>query len=93
MIEAMACGTPVVATRRGSVPEVVTHGVTGFVADRVDELPRLVELCSGLDAGEIREDVARRFSVDRMIQGYRRAYERVIGPGVAQAQRPVRIAG
>ena len=49
MIEAMACGTPVVATRRGSVPEVVSHGRTGLIVERPSELPRAVELVGALD--------------------------------------------
>jgi len=79
MIEAMACGTPVVATRRGSVPEVVTHGRTGFVVDSLDRMPVAVELAGALDEDALREEVARRFSVQAMVRGYLRAYAAAIG--------------
>jgi len=79
MIEAMACGTPVVATRRGSVPEVVSHCRTGVVVDTVEDMPAAVELVGALDETEIRNEVAQRFSVERMIDGYLRAYHSVIG--------------
>lgn len=89
MIEAMACGTPVVATRRGSVPEVVSHGRTGLVVDTIEQMPAAVELAGTLDEAEIRDEAARRFSVERMVDGYLRAYDAVIGERV---QDPVAVA-
>ena len=75
LIESMACGTPVVATRRGSVPEVVRHGVTGIVVDHFDEFAPAVERARALDPAELRRDVEERFSPERMVAGYLAAYE------------------
>ncbi len=73
-IEAMACGTPVLAARMGSMPEIVVDGVTGFlcdgVADAVEKVPRL----SALDRRACRAHVERAFSIDRMIDRYIEAY-------------------
>lgn len=79
MIEAMACGTPVVATPRGSVAEVVEDGVTGFIVDGVDEAVAALARVEGLDRARIRERAAARFSVERMVADYLRVYARVLG--------------
>jgi glycosyltransferase involved in cell wall biosynthesis len=78
MIEAMACGTPVIARRRGSVPEVVDEGVTGFVVGDVAEAIDAVGRVAALDRGAVRARVAERFSRDRMVDDYLRVYERVL---------------
>ena len=78
MIEAMACGTPVIARRRGSVPEVVDEGVTGFVVDDVDGATRAVRRVHELDRREVRAKAAERFSRDRMVDDYVRVYEKVL---------------
>lgn len=75
MIEAIACGTPVVAFRRGSVPEVVDDGVSGFVVDTVDEAAAAVERIGHLDRGAIRRCFERRFTAERMARGYLEIYE------------------
>jgi glycosyltransferase involved in cell wall biosynthesis len=79
MIEAMACGTPVVACKRGSVPEVVDEGVTGFSgvaeAELVDALPR----AATLDRHAIRRRAQERFNIERMADDYVRVYERALG--------------
>jgi glycosyltransferase involved in cell wall biosynthesis len=72
MIEAMACGTPVLATARGSVPEVVADGVTGFVRDTADELVEAVGRIGEIDRRACRRHVAERFSADAMTAGYER---------------------
>ena len=72
MIEAMACGTPVLATARGSVPEVVADGVTGFVRDTADELVDAVGRIGEIDRRACRRHVAERFSADAMTAGYER---------------------
>jgi glycosyltransferase involved in cell wall biosynthesis len=78
MIEAMACGTPVIARRRGSVPEVVDEGVTGFVVDDVAGAIDAVGRARALDRRAVRARAAERFSRDRMVDDYMRVYERVV---------------
>jgi glycosyltransferase involved in cell wall biosynthesis len=75
MIEAMACGTPVVATRRGSVPEVVEHGLSGIVVDDWTEMAAALEQADRLDPVEIRAVVEESFSPERMVRDYTAAYE------------------
>jgi glycosyltransferase involved in cell wall biosynthesis len=77
MIEALACGTPVVATARGSVPEIVTHGTTGFVADRDEELAEALRRVADLDRDRCRKEAAARFSTARMVADHVELYERV----------------
>ncbi|MEW6268882.1 MAG: glycosyltransferase, partial [Thermodesulfobacteriota bacterium] len=74
MIEAMACGTPVVAYRRGSVPEVIDEGVTGFVVDDVDDAVRAVGRLETLDRRTCRAVFERRFSAERMAREYLDVY-------------------
>ncbi len=78
MIESMACGTPVVAWHNGSVPEVVDHGVTGYVVDSMDEAVDAVEKAEGLDRRMIREVFEKRFTSERMARQYVEIYERLI---------------
>jgi glycosyltransferase involved in cell wall biosynthesis len=78
MIEAMACGTPVLATDRGSVPELVVDGVTGFIRPDVGQLIEAVERLDGIDPRACRAHVLERFDVSAMYAGYEAAYERVI---------------
>jgi glycosyltransferase involved in cell wall biosynthesis len=78
MVEAMACGTPVIGRRRGSVPEVVDDGVTGFVVEDIDAAVRAIERAADLDRRAIRSRCAERFSRDRMVDEYLGVYERVI---------------
>ncbi len=85
MIEAMACGTPVVAFRRGSTAEVVDHGVTGFVVDTVEEAVAAVRRARMLDRGAVRAQFLRRFTDDRMAGGYEAIYERMIGAAARKA--------
>jgi glycosyltransferase involved in cell wall biosynthesis len=77
MIEAMACGTPVVALRKGSVPEIVLDGVTGFVRTELDELPAAIEAVGMLDPVASRAHVTRNFDVAGMAEAYERVYHRV----------------
>lgn len=70
MIEAMSCGTPVVAYRRGSVPEVIEHGLTGLVVDDEDEAVTAVRRASMLDRLRVRQRFEERFSVERMVANY-----------------------
>lgn len=72
MVEAMACGTPVLATRRGSVPEVVRDGVTGFVRDEPDQLVAAVERLADISRVRCRAHVERNFSAEAMTLSYER---------------------
>ena len=77
MIEAMACGTPVVATPFGAVPEVVTDGVNGFIASSVDDMVEAVEKIETISPEVCRAVVEQRFSPTVMTDGYERVYRRV----------------
>jgi glycosyltransferase involved in cell wall biosynthesis len=81
MIESMACGTPVVALRRGSVPEVMTDGVTGFVVDDVDAAVEAVGATAALDRRACRRTFVERFGVARMASNYLAVYRRLAGGG------------
>jgi glycosyltransferase involved in cell wall biosynthesis len=78
MIEAMACGTPVIAFRGGAVDEVIEDGVNGFVVSSVKEAAEAVRNVSLIDRKVCRATFERRFSARRMCQDYVRAYERAI---------------
>ena len=80
MIEAMACGTPVISTRRGAVPEIVDHGKTGVVVDNYRDMeePEALELADSLDPVVIRKEVETRFSPEVMVSNYVAAYEATI---------------
>lgn len=78
MIEAMACGTPVIACHRGSVPEVVQHGVTGAIVNGVDAAVTALAEVGSLDRVRIRAQVAARFSHERMVNDYLSVYEAVV---------------
>src|SRR5438270_46753 len=79
MIEALACGTPVVALRAGSVPEVIRHGETGFICDTEDALVTAVRRLSEIDRATCRQEAERRFSPGVMADGYEHVYERLVG--------------
>ncbi|GAB3003427.1 glycosyltransferase family 4 protein [Saccharothrix stipae] len=79
MVEAMACGTPVVATRRGSVPEVVAHGETGFVCDDHESLVAALRRVDELSPDRCRAEVVRRFDVDLMAARYEDVYCEAVG--------------
>jgi glycosyltransferase involved in cell wall biosynthesis len=74
LIEAMACGTPVLGARMGSVPEIVVDGVTGFLCDDVADAAGKVPLLHGLSRAACRERVETTFSLDRMVERYADAY-------------------
>jgi glycosyltransferase involved in cell wall biosynthesis len=78
MIEAMACGTPVIAFRAGSVPEIIQDGVTGFVVDNEEEAVRAVKLAANLDRREIRRIFELRFAARRMADDYLRLYQKLM---------------
>ena len=76
--EAMAAGTPVVATPRGSLPELVAHGETGFLGETDAELAELVRRVDGLDRAACRRRAEQRYSADRMVAQYEELYARLI---------------
>jgi glycosyltransferase involved in cell wall biosynthesis len=78
MIESLAAGTPVIALRRGSVPEVIDDGVTGFVCDNVDERVKATERIGDIDPEACRRH-AERFSAEEMCHGYVEVYESLVG--------------
>lgn len=79
MIEAMACGTPVIAFRCGSVPEVIDHEISGLIADSIDEAVELVSRLDELDRAMVRATFERRFTVERMAQDYLAIYRGLPG--------------
>jgi glycosyltransferase involved in cell wall biosynthesis len=78
MVEAMACGTPVVALRAGSVPELVVDGETGVVCDRASGLPEAIVAAGRLDPARCRAHVSRHFDVAQMVDGYEAIYRRLL---------------
>jgi len=86
MVEAMSCGTPVLAFNRGSVPEVVNHGVTGFVCSDENELSAAVGKLDQIDRRDCRKSVETHFNMDRMAADYVRVYERV-----AETNKPINL--
>jgi glycosyltransferase involved in cell wall biosynthesis len=81
MAEALACGTPVVARRRGSVPEVVTHSVTGLIGETDEELAALCREIHRIDRRTCRDEAVRRFSPAEMARGYEEVYREEAGVG------------
>ncbi len=77
MIEALACGTPVIARACGSVPEVIVPGRTGWIGDTLDDLVEATRRLDQLDRAECRREAEARFSVQRMADGYEAIYEKL----------------
>jgi glycosyltransferase involved in cell wall biosynthesis len=78
MIESMACGTPVIATRHGAVPEVMGDGRGGVIVDHWREIPDALERADAIDPLECRRYVEEQFAPERMVGDYERAYEAAI---------------
>ncbi|WP_287202060.1 glycosyltransferase, partial [Mesorhizobium sp.] len=79
VIEAMACGTPVIAWNSGAMPEIVDQGVTGFIVDSMEGAVASVPGMLRLDRRKVRAVFERRFSAERMTRDYVSAYARLIG--------------
>ena len=80
MIESVACGTPVIAFRSGSVPEVIDDGVSGFVVNSVEEAAKAISRLSEIDRAAVRAAFENRFTVERMARDYLKIYASL--PGV-----------
>jgi len=81
MIEAMACGTPVIAPRRASVPEIVMDGVTGFIVsveNMMEEMVKSLKHIKEIKPERCREHVEKNFTADRMVEDYLRLYKQII---------------
>jgi glycosyltransferase involved in cell wall biosynthesis len=78
VVEAMACGTPVIAFARGSMPELIRPGVTGFLTSDVEGAAEAVSHVPGIDRRSCREHVRQHFTAERMVEGYIAVYEQVL---------------
>jgi glycosyltransferase involved in cell wall biosynthesis len=85
MIEALACGTPVIAYKRGSVPEVLDTGVTGFVVTGLDDAVKAAEQVGAIDRRACRRAFEQRFTVRRMAEDYVTVYARLRGEAIDMA--------
>ena len=88
MIEAMACGTPVIAYRRGSVPEVIDDGVTGFIVDSLEGAVKAVGEVASLSRRRCREVFEERFSATRMAHDYVRTYRQLVEAAPLPERQP-----
>ncbi len=86
MIEAMACGTPVIAFPSGSTPEIIDDGVSGFLVNDIAEAVSAVQRVGALDRVKARETFERRFSIERVASDYMQIYR-----NLAQARTPLRL--
>ena len=86
LVESMACGTPVIAFGRGSIPEIIRHGETGYIVADIDEASEAVAALSSISRSACRADVERRFSHTRMAQDYVKAYRKILEPGAGDEQ-------
>lgn len=77
-IEALACGTPVIAYRRGSTPEIIEDGVTGYICNTLDEMEQAVKEVQTIDRQRCRLAFEKRFTADRMAQDYVALYQRIV---------------
>jgi glycosyltransferase involved in cell wall biosynthesis len=81
MVEAMACGTPVIALRRGAAPELIRHGITGFLVDDLDGMAAATTRLDQISPYECRRHIEANFSVGRMADDYLAAYRRIVSGG------------
>jgi glycosyltransferase involved in cell wall biosynthesis len=79
VIEAMAAGTPVLAYRRGSMPELIRNGETGYLVENEQEMLEMTQRIATIDRWRCRSWVEERFSVEQMVDGYEHLYRKAIG--------------
>jgi glycosyltransferase involved in cell wall biosynthesis len=92
MIEAMACGTPIIAYDRGSVTEVLEHGRSGFIVDNLEEAVDAVQRVSTIERKQCRRDFEERFSAARMAQDYVAIYQQLVEDKQMRAEKGYRVA-
>ena len=78
LIEAMACGSPVIACNKGSIPEIIKHGKTGFIINSLSEMITAIKNIHKIDRMYCSDYARATFSVERMVDGYEEAYKRAI---------------
>ncbi len=78
MIEAMACGTPVIGYNNGSVPEIVKHGSSGFIVNNVEEMTEAIKNINSINRATVRKRAEIYFSLEKMVTGYERVYKKVL---------------
>jgi len=93
MIEAIACGTPLIAYRRGSVPEVMEDGITGFVVEGLDEAVKAVERVAALSRKRCRQVFEERFTARRMARDYLKIYRRIVEEKQALTRKTPAVDG
>ncbi len=86
MVEAMASGTPVIAMPYGSIPEIVSHGRTGFIIDTVNEAVDALSRLDAIDPHDCRREAIARFDVSGMVGGYLEVYQRLVAEPAIQSQ-------
>ena len=77
-IEAMACGTPVITFNRGSAPEIIKDGVTGFVVETFDEMLQAMQKIDQIDRKACREWVEKNFSLQKMVDAYEETFQKIL---------------
>lgn len=92
-VEAMACGTPAIAIARGSMPEIIKDGKTGFLVDSVGEMIEAVRKVNKIDRRACREHVKANFSLKQMAEGYERVYENILADTIPAIRLQRKVKG
>ncbi len=88
VVEALTCGTPVIAINRGAMPELIMNGETGFLVNNVDEAVDAVQKLGSISRKRCRESVEKRFSIDRMVDDYIKVYQMILEKRKREEKRP-----
>lgn len=88
VIEAMACGTPVIAFNRGSMPEIIHEGYNGFLVNNVEQAVAAVGQLPNISRADCRSHVEKQFAVDRMVNDYLNLYQQIIDSSIRESHRP-----